>query len=162
MSRIKSEELLAPALLCQARSKQNTPLVGGFGCSSLVLYGIRELAPAIPRTWSSTWRWTSLVWRLETGVLWLLLWYKQTIHLISLPASTKCQCRWDGTAAHLYNFCVYSKTAGSVSDSDCLLYYAGDIVGIGDTSFFDIRHWVLVVCVAVFLLRDKVILPTKW
>ena len=66
-----------------------------------------------------------------------------------------------GTAAHIYNFCVYSKTAGSVSDSD-YLYYAGDIVGIGDTSFFDIRHRVVLVCVTVFLLRDKVILPTKW
>ena len=54
MSRIKSEELLAPALLCHkepARSKQNTPLgvfcvpkplVGGFGCDELVLYGKRN------------------------------------------------------------------------------------------------------------------------
>ena len=42
-----------------ARSKQNTPigvfsvpkpLVGAFGCDELVLYGIRELAPAISRT----------------------------------------------------------------------------------------------------------------
>ena len=48
--------LATPALLCHiepARSKQNTPLgvfcapkplVGGFGCDELVLYGIRELA----------------------------------------------------------------------------------------------------------------------
>ena len=51
-----SRVLLAPALLCHkepARIKQNTPLgvfcvpkplVGGFGCDELVLYGIRELA----------------------------------------------------------------------------------------------------------------------
>ena len=43
-----SRVLLAPALLCHkepVRSKQNTkPLVGGFGCDELVLYGIRELA----------------------------------------------------------------------------------------------------------------------
>ena len=70
MSRIKSEELLMPALLCNkepARSKQKKvfcvpkPLVGGFGCDELVLYGIRDLALAIPRTWSSTSRWTSLI-----------------------------------------------------------------------------------------------------
>ena len=40
-------KFLLQAPLCHkepARSKQNTPLVGGFGCDELVLYGIRELA----------------------------------------------------------------------------------------------------------------------
>ena len=40
------------------------------------------------------------------------------------------------------------------------LYYAGDIVRIGDTSFFDIQTQ-SGVAVTVFLLRDKVILPAK-
>ena len=44
-------DVAMPALLCHkepARSKQSVPkpLVGGFGCDELVLYGIRELAPA--------------------------------------------------------------------------------------------------------------------
>ena len=63
---------------------------------------------------------------------------------------------------HIYNFCVYSKTAGSVSDdSDPICIMRETLSGLVIRLSFDIRHRVLV-CLAVFLLRDKVILPSKW